>query len=171
MTTTIKMIIPFSNLVFMYLLAGFYTNTNAQYVLRILFLFAFTFTIYYVLVVMLISKKKDLYYDQLMFIERVENYNYKNYAILLLIYQIANLIILLNDPTIGFIMNISYFLLVHTTNSYYIHFVLHLLGYKIYKIKDENGYSYFCITKKDLSSTKNKLVSINRLEKDLVFVY
>lgn len=171
MLTNVKMIIPFSNLVFMYLFAGFYTNTNAQYALRMLFLFAFIFTIYYVIALAFISKKKDLYYDQLMFIEKVENYNYKNYSILLLIYQIANLMIFLDNSTIGFIMNISYFLLVHTTDSYYIHFVLHLLGYKIYKITDENGYSYFCITKKDLSSTKNKLVSINRLEKDLVFVY
>lgn len=171
MPTTIKMIIPFSNLVFMYLIAGFYTNTDAQYALKILFLFAFIFTIYYVLAITLVSKQKNLYYDQLMFIDKVENYNYKNYSILLIIYQIANLMIFLDKPIIGFIMNISYFLLIHITDSYYIHFVLRLLGYKIYKITDENGYTYFCITKKDLSSIKNKLVSISILEKDLVFVH
>ncbi|MEM5877339.1 MAG: hypothetical protein QXF12_00515 [Candidatus Aenigmatarchaeota archaeon] len=171
MQTTIKMIIPFSNLVFMYLLAGFYTNTNAQYTLKILFLFALIFTIYYVLVVALISKQKNLHYDQLMFIEKIENYNYKNYSILLLIYQTTNLMIFLDNPIIGFIMNISYFLFIHITDSYYIHFVLHLLGYKIYKITDENGYTYFCITKKDLNKIKNKLVSINILKEDLVFVH
>lgn len=171
MPPSIKIIIAFSNLVFMYLIAGFCTNTTAQYALKTLFLFALIFTIYYVFTVVFFVKKKDLYHEQFIFIEKVENYNYKNYSILLLIYQIANLMILLDNPTIGLIMNILYFLLIHGTETYYVNFVLYLLGYKIYKIKDENGYIYFCITKKNLSNIKNKLVSISILEKDLVFVH